>query len=182
MAAGPCVPAAGAVVIAHHVKLRCPSVPRPRSAAGMNLVRLARWSPRPGRCDTRFPWTGRPLDRAGRGRSLGRDLADPAHSLGGRIGMVAELLRHPASAATDAEPPHGPVDGLCHPSGGQRLRRLQSGDEQSCSVHAAHVDPVIVLAGQHNGSPPGNGQRSYAARGLAMTVTVVAHRYIVDLH
>jgi len=96
--------------------------------------------------------------------------------------MVAELLRHPASAATGAESPHGPLDGLCHPSGGQRLRRLQPGGEQGRSLHAAHVDPVLVPAGQHNGGSPGNGPRSHAARGLGVAVTVVALRYIVDLH
>jgi hypothetical protein len=36
-------------------------------------------------------------------RCLGEELADPAHPLGGRLGMVAELLRHGAIAATAAE-------------------------------------------------------------------------------
>ena len=34
---------------------------------------------------------------------LGDELADPAHPRGGRVGVIAELLCHPAGAAGDAE-------------------------------------------------------------------------------
>src|SRR5260370_820399 len=45
---------------------------------------------------------------------LGGELARPAHPLGGRVGVVAELLSHPAYAATDAEVLHGTSDCLGH--------------------------------------------------------------------
>ena len=39
-----------------------------------------------------------------RGSRPGGELADPAHPLGGRLGVVAELLGHPADAAAGTEP------------------------------------------------------------------------------
>ena len=51
------------------------------------------------------------------GGHLGGELADPPHARGGRVGVVAELLGHPAQAAVDAEPPHGGHDRFfCHDS------------------------------------------------------------------
>ena len=47
------------------------------------------------------------------GGHLGGELADPAHALGGRVGVVAELLSHPAQAAVDPESPHGGRDRFC---------------------------------------------------------------------
>jgi hypothetical protein len=47
--------------------------------------------------------------------------ADPAHALGGDLGVVAELLRHPAGAAARAELPHGDPDRLGHHVGGGRI-------------------------------------------------------------
>jgi hypothetical protein len=41
---------------------------------------------------------------------LGDELADPAHPPSGRVGVVAELLCHPAGAAADAELLHGAAD------------------------------------------------------------------------
>jgi len=47
------------------------------------------------------------------------ELTHPAHSLGGRVGMVAELLRHLSKAATDADLVHGAVDCLDDHVGGR---------------------------------------------------------------
>jgi hypothetical protein len=63
----------------------------------------------------------------GQRRHLGGELADPAHALGGCVGVVAELLCHPAYAATDAELPHSPLDRLGHHFGGRGIRSLQRG-------------------------------------------------------
>ena len=41
---------------------------------------------------------------------LGYELTDPAHPAGGRVGVVAELLCHPAGAAADAELLDGAAD------------------------------------------------------------------------
>jgi hypothetical protein len=41
---------------------------------------------------------------------LGDELADPAHPPGGGVGVVAELLGHPAGAAAGAELLHGAAD------------------------------------------------------------------------
>jgi hypothetical protein len=49
---------------------------------------------------------------------LGSELTHPTHSLGGRVGMVAELLRHLSNAATNADLLHGVVDCLGHHVGG----------------------------------------------------------------
>ena len=59
----------------------------------------------------------------------GGELADPAHALGGRIGVVAELLCHPAHAATDAELSHSPPDRLGHHFSRRGIRSLQFGGE-----------------------------------------------------
>jgi hypothetical protein len=61
--------------------------------------------------------------------ALGGELADPAHAFGGRVGVVAELLCHPAYAATDAELSHSPPDRLGHHFGGRGIRSLQFGGE-----------------------------------------------------
>jgi len=55
---------------------------------------------------------------------------DPAQALGGRFRMVAELLRHPADAATGTELLHGGADRLRHDVGARRIRPLQAGGEQ----------------------------------------------------
>jgi hypothetical protein len=39
------------------------------------------------------------------------ELADPAHPAGGRVGVVAEFLRHPADTAATTELLHGAADG-----------------------------------------------------------------------
>jgi hypothetical protein len=46
-----------------------------------------------------------------------KSLVDPAHPPGGRVGMVAELLGHPAGAAADAELLHGAADGGAYHGG-----------------------------------------------------------------
>jgi len=43
---------------------------------------------------------------------LDSELAHPAHPLGGRVGVIAELLRHLAGAAIGSEPLHGAGDRL----------------------------------------------------------------------
>jgi len=63
--------------------------------------------------------------RGPRNRQVGEKLPDPPHPVAGRVGVVAELLGHPAGAATDAELPHGAADRLRHRSGGRRVRSLQ---------------------------------------------------------
>ena len=64
---------------------------------------------------------------------------NPAHALGGCLGMVAELLRHPASAAIGTELPHGDPDRLSHNAGGWRIRSLQAGGEQRPAPGVVHV-------------------------------------------
>jgi hypothetical protein len=49
------------------------------------------------------------------------ELAHPAHPLGGHVGVVAELLRHPAGAPTGAEPSHGAGDRLGDHVGGRGI-------------------------------------------------------------
>lgn len=63
---------------------------------------------------------------------------DPAHPLGGRFWMVAELLRHPASAAIGAELLHGDPDRLRHSVGAWRIRSLQGGGEQRLAPGVVH--------------------------------------------
>jgi len=53
--------------------------------------------------------------------------------------MVAELLRHPASAAIGTEVPHGGSDRLRHNIGGWRIRSLQAGGEQRPALGVVHV-------------------------------------------
>jgi len=65
--------------------------------------------------------TGWPLRPDGH---LSGELADPAHALGGRVGVVAKLLSHPAQAAVNAEPPHGGRDRFCCHDGGRDVRSL----------------------------------------------------------
>jgi hypothetical protein len=48
----------------------------------------------------------------------GGETTRPPHSLGGRIGMGAELLRHLSNAATDADLLHGVLDCLGDHVGG----------------------------------------------------------------
>jgi hypothetical protein len=43
---------------------------------------------------------------------LGSELAHPAHPVAGRVGVIAELLRHLAGAAVGSEPLHGAGDRL----------------------------------------------------------------------
>ncbi len=71
------------------------------------------------------------------GRHLGCELADPAHALAGRVGVVAELLGHPANAAMDAEPPYGSRDCFCCHCGGRGVRLLQPRGEQRRALVAA---------------------------------------------
>jgi hypothetical protein len=49
---------------------------------------------------------------------------DPPHAVGGRLGMVAELLCHAAGAAADAELPYGAADRLRHSFRGRGVRAL----------------------------------------------------------
>src|SRR5579862_2148474 len=60
------------------------------------------------RCGRPAPGTGQaaPGSPSAGGRP-GGELADPAHPLGGRLGVAAELLCRPTRAAAGAEPAHG---------------------------------------------------------------------------
>jgi hypothetical protein len=60
--------------------------------------------------------------RAGASGHLAGKLPDPPHGVGGRLGVVAELLSHPAGAATDAELPHDAADRLRRRLGGRGVR------------------------------------------------------------
>ena len=75
------------------------------------------------------------------GRHLGCELADPAHPLGGRVGVVAELFGHPANAPRDAEPPHGSRDCICCHCGGRGVRSLQPRGEQRRAPRAGRGLP-----------------------------------------
>jgi len=81
-------------------------------AAGLNLI--AGSVPRA----TSTGWPLRPVGH------LGGELADPPHARRGRVGVVAELLGHPAQAAVDAEAPHGGCDCLCCHGVGRGVRSL----------------------------------------------------------
>src|SRR6266702_4557377 len=77
------------------------------------------WVPRLGeRADGHQP--GRP-----RGGRMGDKLPDPGHAFGGRLRVVAELLRHVAGAAADAELPHGAPDRFRDRLGGRVVRPLE---------------------------------------------------------
>src|SRR5262249_5616423 len=80
-----------------------------------------------------------PATVCGQRRHLGGELTDPAHALGGRVGVVAELLCHPAHAATDAELSHGLLDRLGHHFSGRGIRSLQPGGEQCLAPCVGHV-------------------------------------------
>jgi hypothetical protein len=69
------------------------------------------------------------------------ELAHPAHPAGGRVGVVAELLCHPAGAATGAELPQGPPDCLGDHGGGWGVRWLQRGGEQRLAPCVGHGEP-----------------------------------------
>jgi len=58
------------------------------------------------------------------GGQLGGELADPPHARRGRVGVIAELLSHPAQAALDAEPPQGGRDRFCCHDSGRHVRSL----------------------------------------------------------
>jgi hypothetical protein len=65
------------------------------------------------------------LLRGGRGGHLADKLPDPPHPVSGSLGVVAELLCHPAGAATAAELPHGAADHVGHRFGVRGVRSLQ---------------------------------------------------------
>src|SRR5260370_787134 len=84
-------------------------------------------------CGRPAPGTGQAAPGRGSPSAGGRpggELADPAHPLGGRLGVVAELLCHPARAAAGAEPAHGAADRLGHTFGGRCVPPLQLGGGQ----------------------------------------------------
>src|SRR5580704_14702348 len=97
---------------------------------------------------------------------LGGELADPGHPLSGRLGVVAELLCHPADAAAGTEPAHGATDRRGHASAVGAADRC-SADANSASHHAsstfnqglAVLPAVDVLAGAGTGSPGAGAPR-----------------------
>src|SRR5271170_3061499 len=98
----------------------------------------------PPRGDRTVRWGAWRVSRAGRAglaptpEASVQKPTDPAHAFGGCLGVVTELLRHPAGAATDAEPPYGGVDRLRHDAGARRVRPLQPRSEQrlpTCVIH-----------------------------------------------
>ena len=80
----------------------------PGEASTTSMVNRAAWVfwPRAGH----MSGSCRRLPPLGCG-ALGEELADPAHPRGGRVGVVAELLCHPAGAAADAELLDGAANG-----------------------------------------------------------------------
>ena len=82
-----------------------------------------------------------PGSRVAGGSRPGGELADPAHPLGGRLGVVAELLCHPADAAAGTEPAHGAADRRGHAFGGRSGRSLRRGGEQCLAPCVVHVQP-----------------------------------------
>ena len=103
--------------------------------------------------------------RRSRGSPCG-ELADPAHPLGGRLGVVAELLCHPAGAAAGTEPAHGAAGRDGHAFGDRCVRSLQRGGEQCLTPRVVDVQPglavlpaVDVLAGAGTGSPGAGAPR-----------------------
>src|SRR5215471_1205023 len=113
-----------------------------------------------------FPASGHPAALRPSSRAdVGGEPTDPAHALSGRFGMVAELVRHPAGAATDAEMPYGEGDCLRHRFGGPGVRWLQPGGEQCLAPRVPDVKPVDP--------PAGRDLHAYAIhRGRGVTVAV----------
>src|SRR5260370_11146917 len=81
------------------------------------------------------------LLRDRRGEYLAGQPPDPPHPAGGRLGMVAELLRHLAGAAAAAELPDGAADRLRHRLGARGVRALQPGYAQSRAPRVVHRHP-----------------------------------------
>src|SRR5215469_8621548 len=112
--------------------------------------------------------------RLRQGGDLGDELADPAHPLGGRLGVVAELLRHPDGTAPGAELPHGAGDRfgdhVGHHAAGL-LHLVGVGVARGVVVEPDR-DPVVVDA-QQLVDRPGHARR----RGV-----VVGGEHAVPLH
>lgn len=90
----------------------------------------------------RIPETGRAARRQGFGSVIsasGRpaELTHPAHPAGGRLRVVAELLRHPAGAATDAELLHSAVDCLA------TMSAVEESD--GCSADAKSASHLMIV-------------------------------------
>ena len=73
------------------------------------------------------------------GSRPGGELADPAHPLGGRLGVVTGLLGHPADAAGVAA--HGASDRRGHAFGGRSGRSLRRGGGQCLAPCVVHGQP-----------------------------------------
>jgi len=103
------------------------------------------------------------------GGHLGGELADPAHALGGGVGVVAELLGHPAKTATDADAPHDGLDCFCCHCDARGVRALQPGREQRRPPCVCDGPPGrLATVGRSGGRrvPPGCHQElSGAGRG-----------------
>ena len=100
------------------------------------------------------------------GGHRGGELADPAHALGGRVGVVAELLSHPADAAMDAEPPRGGRDCFCCHFGG-RGASYRCSPEANSATRRAPVTVLAVSGALWVGSlRPGQGARRAPSRAL----------------
>ncbi len=80
-----------------------------------------------------------PTPRGRQDGYLADQMPDPAHAVGGRLRMVAELLRHPARAAADAKLPHGAAHHLGQRGRGRCVRPLQLRCEERLTPRVVHV-------------------------------------------
>jgi hypothetical protein len=89
--------------------------------------------------------------------------------------MVAELLRHPADAATGTELPQGGADRLRHDVGARHIRSLQARGEQRLAPGVVHVQ-----AGWRTASPARGASRR-TAPGLIVPVSYPRlDRFVAD--
>src|SRR5580704_11915735 len=80
-------------------------------------------------CGRPAPGTGQAAPGRGSpsaGSRPGAELADPAHSLGGRLEVVAELLCHPTRAAAGVAEPAAGASDRCSPEANRASHRAPS--------------------------------------------------------
>ena len=108
--------------------------------------------------------------QAGRSRWCADELPDPAHAASGFLGVIAELLGHPADAASNAEPADGGADPARQIVGCRRIRSSQPRREECCAPRVVYIQPGHVKPPRfhvwHGGNRHRAVQRSSSNRAL----------------
>lgn len=73
---------------------------------------------------------------------MGGQLPDPAHAVGGRLRVVAELFRHAARTAADAELPYRAPDRFGYRLDGRGVRPLEFRREQGLAPRVGQIQHV----------------------------------------